>query len=144
MMPNNILTEVRKNCVAMAEGAQDADLKHLRAWLKKFFNTDIPEGYSEFLQKCNGFLTETRQMYGLSNEQTTAQYPVLVNLDFYYKNKCLAQLWETREYVVFGASDMEYFVYHISSKTFRVMTSDILYVTESFSCFEQAFEAFML
>ena len=143
-MMDEILIEVRKNCVAIADGAQDSDLKHLGAWLAKYFNTDIPDGYSEFLGKCNGFLTEKRQMYGLSNEQTIAQYPLLVNLDFYFKNKNLAELWEMREYVVFGASDLEYFAYHISSRTFRILTSDILYVTDSFGCFEQAFESFML
>ena len=118
--------------------ASDAQIRHLKNAARKF-NAEIPQGFLDFLQNHhNGFNWNGLFVYAAGGETPRAN-------DFVYENEGL-RIDDERfnDLLVFAEDDMSYYVYCISAGEFQVLDKIPLDVMDSFSTFDELFNAAFL
>ena len=113
----------------------EAQIERLRDQARTELGDEIPDGYIEFLRLSNGLDWDGLLLYASERTQTRGNRPGPIE-GFVPANLGHRDVEEMRDFLVFGVSGMETYVYDTKNRDYRVLDSVSLDTYESYADFD--------
>jgi len=119
--------------------ASDDDIDECQQDLIDLSLEPLPQGYVDFLKKCNGLAWNGIEFYS-TDQIVEADNPSSFRLmDLVSMNDDFNELFELDDKVLLGRADEDYYTYNIVTKKYEALELETREAWEEFNTFEELF-----
>lgn len=103
-------------------GATESEIDNLNRIFQESFNTVLPDGYTDFLRKINGFSFDGVTLYGVDTEFSTDKYPQSWDsYGCYLMNNTARTDREENRYIFIAENSISWYCYNIEDKEYVLL-----------------------
>ncbi|MDR0957415.1 MAG: YrhA family protein [Candidatus Nomurabacteria bacterium] len=125
------------------KGLSEEDVIAISEYFKSNFNYSLPEGYTEFLEKMNGFSFDGYTIFCCLNDDVKENFPRRETSDLLYNNTNFRENTGITNYILLGKSNISYIAYDLSTDKYVLMTDGDMRCLKEFDDFGSMIEGFM-
>lgn len=138
-MYQELLKQISDNCLEYSESMQkpctDAQISTLKANVQNQLQTDLPQGYINFLKQHNGLDWNGLLIYASENS-TISGYEDRFIAGFVEMNLSYRESEACQEFLFFGESGVDSYVYEIKTQQYQIIDRISFDVYETLSSFD--------